>query len=472
MLFNSLTFFLFLPVVLLGHAVLRGRPLKVWMLAMSYVFYGWGHPLWYNGLLLTSTVLDYCMARLIDATDDPKARTAWLLVSLTGNLGLLGLFKYAGYVARLANRWGLDVVVPDLPLPIGISFYTFQTISYTIDVYRRQLKAEKDFVNMALFVAFFPQLVAGPIERAGRLLHQLAQKQRPSSEDVLCGFTRIGYGLMKKMVFADWLGLVVNQVYTDPGRMSTWDLLLGTYGFAFQIYLDFSAYSDIAVGLARVMGIQLMENFRSPYLSRNISEYWQRWHISLSTWLRDYLYVPLGGSRKGARRTILNIFLVMLLGGLWHGAANTFILWGLWIGLGLTLYHVYRALVLKGQKEDKERPLAWSDALWILVTFHWMLVSYVFFRSASVSEAFQILKRFFCEPWGVVSFAIVREDVIRSVLFMAIAGLAHWVHRTGIWQRWVNWRSPVLTGALWGLMVVIIVLMFAPTQQQFIYFQF
>jgi D-alanyl-lipoteichoic acid acyltransferase DltB (MBOAT superfamily) len=479
MLFNSLSFLLFFPIVLLGHALLKDRPLRLWLVIMSYVFYSWGQPWWYAGLLFFTTAVDYQVAQRIALARSPRARKGWLMISVIGNLSVLGLFKYLEYLMALTNRFsgwlhlGFSVPVPDLPLPVGISFYTFQTMSYTIDVYRGKLAPARSFLNLALYVAFFPQLVAGPIERAGNLLHQLSQKMARTSEDVLLGLTRIFWGLAKKVVAAEWLGIVVNRVYGHHETATTWDLLLATYGFAFQVYLDFSAYSDIAIGLSRTMGIRLVENFRTPYLARTMSEYWNRWHISLSTWLRDYLYFPLGGSRKGAWRTVLNIFLVMMLGGLWHGASNTFLLWGLWIGLGIALYHLYRIYILGGVKDDPERPLAWRDLVPIILTFHWMVLSRVFFRAHSGEQAFHILGKFFTQPWGPVHFDVPLCDVWRAVGFMALAMVAQLARRLGWRTTWpAQGYSPVLAGALWGLLATAILLLFAPTQSQFIYFQF
>lgn len=473
MAFHSLEFLVFAPIALLGSTLLQGRALRVWLVILSYIFYGWAVP-WYCMLLFASTLLDYVVALRMDATVQPSRRRAWLLASLIGNLGLLGTFKYAGFVAGWLNRvaaalgLAIDVPVPELPLPVGISFYTFQTMAYTIDVYRRKLRANPSFITVALYVAFFPQLVAGPIERATNLMPQLAAKQPRSAEDVMAGVSRILWGLMKKIVFADWLGLFVNQVYAVPSSASGGELLLATYAFAFQIYLDFSAYSDIAIGLGRIMGIRIMENFRWPYLARNISEFWKRWHISLSTWLRDYLYIPLGGSRRGPSRTILNVFVVMFLGGLWHGAANTYIFWGLWIGLGLALFHGYASLT-PGERSETT-PLRWRDVPGVLLTFHWMLVSWVFFRAPSIGEAFAILGRI-AQPFGQAP-TVSPEVTIRTMVFVAIVVLAHLLRGSGLGLSWERLRSPVTVGAFWGGLIVCMATLFAPEQEPFIYFQF
>jgi D-alanyl-lipoteichoic acid acyltransferase DltB (MBOAT superfamily) len=473
MLFHSFEFLFFVPVVFLGHALLRGAAWRWWLLGMSYLFYGWGHPL-YVALLLISTALDFIVAQRLGDATRPAIRRAWLLASLVGNLGLLAAFKYLGFFARLLNRGsqllslGIECPVPELPLPPGISFYTFQTMAYTIDVYRRQMAPERRFSTMALYVAYFPQLVAGPIERAQRLMGQLAQKPPASAADGFAGGTRILWGLTKKLVFADWLALFVDAVYEAPGEASGGELLLATYAFAFQIYLDFSAYSDIAIGLGRAMGIRLQENFQWPYLARNLSEFWTRWHISLSTWLRDYLYIPLGGSRRGRARTIMNVFLVMFLGGLWHGAAVTFIAWGLWIALGLSLFQLYAGWT-RAVSSERRTTLRWGDLPGILLTFHWLLLSWVFFRSDSVGDALTIFRRL-APPWGDPGMGTA--SILRTVWLVGLVALAHALRGTGLGPHWDRLKRPLGVGVLWGAMIVAMLLLTAPVQEPFIYFQF
>ena len=388
---------------------------------------------------------------------------------------MLASFKYLGFFTQTVNgvsalmHLPLELSVPHIELPVGISFYTFQTLAYTIDVYRGKLKATPRFSTMALYVAFFPQLVAGPIERADRLMPQIDQRQHRTSDDVLAGISRILWGLMKKIVFADWLAICVNTMYAHPGQSNAWELTLATYAFAFQIYLDFSAYSDIAIGLARTMGIKLEENFRWPYLSRNISEFWRRWHISLSTWLRDYLYIPLGGSHLAAWRTGVNVVIVMFLGGLWHGADWKFVIWGLWHGLGLVIYHAWSQLT---KRQINERsPFRLTDIPGILVTFHFVLVSWVFFRSKSMSEAVVIIQKFF-SPWGEASFRPMPEDLARFVIALAIVILVHIVRGLGLTDRLTRVRHPVVTGLFWGACIIMIALFAAPIRARFIYFQF
>jgi D-alanyl-lipoteichoic acid acyltransferase DltB (MBOAT superfamily) len=318
-------------------------------------------------------------------------------------------------------------------------------------------------------VAFFPQLVAGPIERAPHLIPQLAQKQPCGASDWLAGTSRILWGLMKKLVFADWISLYVAQVYGQPAGRSHLELWLATWGFACQIYLDFSAYSDIAIGSARLMGVDLMENFRWPYLARNLSEFWSRWHISLSTWLRDYLYIPLGGSRRGPARTLCNVLLVMLLGGLWHGAELTFAVWGLWIGLGLALFHA--AARWRPAWREPAVSARWHEVPGILLTFHWMLVSWVFFRADSLGAALGILRdmALLAPGRGLVDDPVVAG---RTAALIGLVLLAHVLRGLQPKLRWERIRSPVALGTLWGGLIILMAVAHAPAQEPFIYFQF
>ena len=474
LLFNSFEFLIFAPVALLGYALLSGAALRWWLIVASYVFYGWGIP-WYCFLLLASTLLDFFAGQGIGAAGSPRARRAWLLASMTGNLGLLAVFKYSGFFARATNELaallGLDArtPVPDILLPIGISFYTFQTMSYTIDVYRGVVRPTRSFSTFALYVAFFPQLVAGPIERASHLLAQVAQKQARSSDDLMAGISRILWGLLKKVVVADGLAVYVNRVYGNVEGALPGEVVLATYAFSFQIYLDFSAYSDIAIGLARCMGIELRENFRWPYLSRDISEFWRRWHISLSTWLRDYLFVSLGGMRRGPARSFANGMIVFFLAGLWHGAGARFVLWGIWIGLCFTAFTLWSGRRPRDRREA--RPHRWRDLTGILLTFHVMWFSWFLFRAESLSDTGLLLHkltRLASGPW----FPVHAEDAYRAGVLVAIAAVAHVLRGFGAFEGVAARRSAWLVGVFWGLVVATIGLFHAPVREQFIYFQF
>jgi alginate O-acetyltransferase complex protein AlgI len=396
MVFNSLVFLLFFLVVYALYRVLPHRGQNLLLLVSSYFFYGWWD--WrFLSLIFISTLVDYWAGLAIaGAGGDVRRRRFALWVSLLTNLGFLGFFKYFNFFADnlvvLLQGLGLEAAPRHLNiiLPVGISFYTFQTMSYTLDIYRGQLKPTRSFLDFAAFVSFFPQLVAGPIERASRLLPQIAGRRTPTREGLEGGLWLVFWGLFKKCVIADNLAVAVEGVFgveTASGAAT----LLALYAFAFQIYCDFSGYSDIARGLARMMGIELMVNFNNPYFARNPKEFWQRWHISLSSWLRDYLYIPLGGSRKGVRRTYLNLALTMLLGGLWHGAAWTFVAWGAFHGLLLVVYHAWTDRFAVPGAMDSGR------AVWLrrLVMFHLVCLGWLFFRANSVGQALAMLGQMF-----------------------------------------------------------------------------
>jgi len=345
--FNSTEFLFFFPSVFILYALLfqHERQRELFLLSASYFFYmSWNWK--YAGLLAFSTVVDYSVGRLLVYEQRPKVRRAILVASLVSNLGLLAIFKYYNFFVDLTKPaasffgWDLSFLRHELLLPVGISFYTFQTMSYTIDLYRGENVLERDFLKFAVFVSFFPQLVAGPIVRAKQFLPQLHRIPNVCAERFHDGLLLVFRGLFKKIVIADLLAtLAVDKVFADPSSFSSWDLLFALYGYAFQIYNDFSGYTDIATGLAKMLGFDLPINFNRPYLSQNVREFWTRWHISLSTWLRDYLYISLGGNRVSPMRVRLNLMLTMLLGGLWHGAALHFICWGAYHGVLLTLAH-------------------------------------------------------------------------------------------------------------------------------------
>ncbi len=379
MAFNSPEFLLFLPlVVLLYAALLRTRHTRDGLLLVaSYAFYmSWNWK--YAGLIAFSTLVDYRVGIALGEATRPALRRALLVTSLAVNLGLLAIFKYWNFFFTTAedtcSLLGFDLSLPHhrLLLPVGISFYTFQTLSYTIDVYRRKLPVERDLVKFGVFVSFFPQLVAGPIVRAASFLPQLHAPRILAEERVRYGLWRVFRGLFKKIVLADLLAnFAVDPVFAEPSAYSSLDLVLALYAYAFQIYNDFSGYSDIAIGSAAMLGFRIPENFNRPYLARNVREFWTRWHISLSTWLRDYLYIPLGGSRS---KTTRNLMITMLLGGLWHGAALNFILWGAYHGLLLVFA---RGAPRHG---DSQETSAARAVLARLGTFHLVLFGWLLFR--------------------------------------------------------------------------------------------
>lgn len=390
MIFNSLDFAVFLPVVFLLYWLGLRQNLKVQnalILVASYVFYGWWD--WrFLSLILFSTIVDFWVGNGLAKEENPRRRKLLLWTSIGVNLGFLGFFKYYNFflenfiAAFTLFGTPLEVSTLHIILPVGISFYTFQTLSYSIDIYYRKLKPTKDFIAFAAFVSFFPQLVAGPIERASNLLPQFYQKRHLSPKQALDGLHQIFWGLFKKIVIADRLSIAVNEFYNFPEEYHGLTLVLGTIFFAFQIYCDFSGYSDIAIGTARLFGFDLMTNFRTPYFSRSIGEFWRRWHISLSTWFRDYVYIPLGGNRVAKWRWYYNLFITFLVSGLWHGANWTFVVWG-----------ALHGLVLMAETQfDFSKPKSpllngWN---W-LRTFVIVCLAWVFFRANSIQDAFYVL---------------------------------------------------------------------------------
>ncbi len=399
MLFNSLPFLIFLPTVfILYWFVLKGQHLaqNVLLLLASYIFYGW----WdyrFLALIAASTLVDYGIGLALSKEKKNKNRKLLLTASLVFNLGLLGFFKYYNFfVDSWVNAWAsagvtLETSTLNIILPVGISFYTFQTLSYTIDVYKRKLEPTTSLLRFATYVSFFPQLVAGPIERATHLLPQFKIPRVFKSEFAVSGFYLIIWGLFKKVVIADNCAFFVTQIFDAPGGHSSLELLLGGVLFGFQIYGDFSGYSDIAIGVARLFGFSLMTNFKFPYFSRDIAEFWRRWHISLSTWFRDYLYIPLGGSRGNKWVQIRNVSIVFLVSGFWHGANWTFIVWG---GIHALLF--LPLLLLERNRNNMEGdPLSIRKLPSILGTFFVVTVAWIFFRADSVGIAFDYIVQMF-----------------------------------------------------------------------------
>lgn len=373
MLFNSFEFLAFLCIVLPVYFFLKHlRRQNYWLLAASYFFYGcWD---WrFLSLIVISTLNDYFCAKGIDRAQTPARRRIFLWLSIGVNLGILGFFKYYGFfVGSLTDLLGVFHItfhpkLLDVILPMGISFYTFQTMSYTIDVYQRKYPASHRFLDFALYVAFFPQLVAGPIERAHRLLHQIETPRCFSSTQFKEGCYLIYLGLFQKVFVADNLARIVNPVFAVNGDQNGALVLIAVYAFAFQIFCDFAGYTNIARGVAKLFGFELMLNFNLPYLAKNPQDFWRRWHISLSTWLRDYLYIPLGGSRLGPWRNLRNLVLVMALGGLWHGAAWTFVIWGLYHGLLLAGHRVI--IAIKKPAAHDGMPVRWLKTLAFFMRF-------------------------------------------------------------------------------------------------------
>lgn len=475
MLFNSLMFFGFIIIVLLVYSRLRLRGQNGFLLVASYVFYGYWD--WrFTFLLFTSTVVDFWVGQRLHTAGNQKHRKLLLLVSIVVNLGILGFFKYFNFfIDSAASALATIGFEPHLPLlrlilPIGISFYTFKTLTYTIDIYRGKLKPTKNFIDYALFVSFFPQLLAGPIERASNLLPQISSPRHVTRENILTGLNLILLGYFKKIAIADTLAPIVGNIFDAPGGMSSGQLWTGVYAYTFQIYGDFSGYTDIARGISRILGFETMENFNAPYLSRSITEFWRRWHISLSTWFRDYLYVPLGGNRSGKARMYVNLIITMFLCGLWHGAAWVFVLWGLLHGI----YLIGHRIILWGNKPNLSRPRTLSgwvtDIVKMLITFHLVALAWVLFRSSSLESALVYLERLFrFEPFTGFSPSVLFAGSLLIVLDV----VQTWIGS----QTWLTDRPEVriFRYAVTGLLLVSILsatIAHMGTTTPFIYFQF
>ena len=390
MLFNSSIFILFLGIVLPIYYSLPTRWQNLFLIAASYVFYGyWDYR--FLPLIFVSTCFNYFLALKIDKSGNDRHRKIFLITSIIFNLGCLGFFKYFNFFidsfAVIIEKVGFNPSINTLNiiLPIGISFYTFQVTGYIIDVYRKKQTATPDFISFALYICYFPQLVAGPIERAQRLLPKIQSKRCVTKEDVYSGFQLMLIGYVQKIAIADAVAPFVNTLFSNPAQFKSIDLLCGAYLFSLQIYGDFAGYSNIARGVSRLMGIDLMINFKQPYLSKNISEFWRRWHISLSTWFRDYLYIPLGGNREGELKTYGNLLITMLLCGLWHGASWVFVFWGLLHGTYLAIYRFTKntfsdpPILLKNQNL--------SYLVNTMITFHLVAFAWIFFRSPDFATA-------------------------------------------------------------------------------------
>lgn len=468
MLFNSFEFTWFLPLVFALYWAVPKQWLKLQnalLLLASYVFYGW----WdyrFLALIAFSTVIDYLVAKQLYKTPYQQQKKYWLALSIALNLGVLGYFKYANFfiesTVEVLQQFGLQPHVSTLQviLPVGISFYTFQTLSYTIDVYKQKLQPSESLLNFATYVSFFPQLVAGPIERATHLLPQIQQTRVFNAELAIQGVQRIIWGLVKKVVVADQLAPIVNQAFANAQGASSLELCTAAVYFAFQIYGDFSGYSDVAIGTAQLFGIQLKENFKFPYLATNISDFWHRWHISLSTWFRDYVYIPLGGSKHGQTKALRNILVIFLVSGFWHGANFTFIIWG-------AIHAVlYLPLFILGNNrkhlQESDRNLI-KYSLSIVYTFTLVTLAWIFFRADSISQAVEIYSRIF-QFSGV--FTMPKLWWL-PILLMALEVI---MQRQQLLVPQFNNRN--LNVALYASLLLLLVMNATNDSSTFIYFQF
>ena len=478
MLFNSIEYLLFLPTVFILYWFVFNKDLRLQNLLIfisSYFFYGWWD--WrFLSLIFLSTVVDYFVGLKIYQSQDQKVKKIYLWVSVLCNLGLLGFFKYFNFFIdswidllgsfgyEQKSVWTLNVI-----LPVGISFYTFQTMSYSFDIYYKKLKPTKDFISFASFVSFFPQLVAGPIERASNLLPQILTKRVFKYKQGVQGSRLILWGMFKKVVIADSLGIRVDRIFDSYQTMDGGALLLGLVYFSFQIYCDFSGYSDIAIGTAKLFGIEIMSNFKFPYFSRDIGEFWRRWHISLSSWFRDYLYIPFGGSKGGKWMSIKNIFIIFIVSGFWHGANWTFIMWGLTHAL------LYIPLFLIGKNRQYTTNVVaennWFPSIKELfqmgMTFFSTTIAWVFFRSESISDSFNYLILM------VSKFSIPTYERFGIVfVFILVLVVFDWIMRKNE-RNPINIQNKYIRWIMYIVLIYLIISYFNIIDTtQFIYFQF
>lgn len=477
MLFNSFEFLVFFPIVTFLFFALPHKYRWFHLLVASCIFYMYFIPI-YILILFATIIIDYFAGIMIEKAEGAK-RKSYLIVSLVANIGVLAVFKYYNFFIDNINAAGASLPYLDIILPIGLSFHTFQAMSYTIEVYRRKFPAEKHFGIYALYVMFYPQLVAGPIERPQNILPQFHQKQAFDYNNVVSGLRLMVWGLIKKVVIADRLALFTDPVFGNPGDFPGTTIFIAAIFFAFQIFCDFSGYSDIALGSARVMGFKLMTNFNKPYRARSISEFWKRWHISLSTWFKDYLYIPLGGNRVAIPRAYFNLFFVFLVSGLWHGANWTFIIWGALHG-----FYLVFALITKNIREKLATGIGLNKLprlnntidnaiVFILVTLGW-----VFFRAENVSDAVFMLKKIGQVPAEILSarnldflnLPLSKTEVALAIMLILGLEFAHSVQLK--YDEFIYKKPPVLRWSLYFMGVMLILLLGVFEKTSFIYFQF
>jgi len=478
MLFNSINFAIFLPIVFFVYWFVANKKLEhqnLLLLISSYLFYAcWDWRFLF--LLMFSTVLDYYTGIKMSDAKNQNSKKLWFWLSISINLGFLAVFKYFNFFATSfadaitnvglqVSPWTLNVI-----LPVGISFYTFHGLSYLIDIYKDRIKAEKNFIDYSVFVSFFPLLVAGPIERATHLLPQIQKKRTFVYANAVDGLRQILWGLFKKVVIADQCAQYANTIFNNSSDYSGSTLLLGAFLFTFQIYGDFSGYSDIALGTARLFGIDLLRNFAFPYFSRDIAEFWRRWHISLSTWFRDYLYIPLGGSKGGIWMKVRNTFIIFLVSGFWHGANWTFIIWGLLNALFIMpsiIFNTHRNN-LDCVAQGKYLPSI-KEVFSIGVTFSLTVLTWVFFRAQNLTHAISYLRGIFSQSL----FTVPQIKPVSVLLFVMVFILIEWFGRERNYAlENLGFRWPRMVRRVFYYVIVILIISFSGKEQEFIYFQF
>ncbi len=483
MIFNSLDFALFLPVIFILYWILNTK-IKLQnglVVIASYIFYGWWD--WrFLSLIIFSTIVDYTVGLKLGKENNKRIRKLLLWTSIIVNLGFLGYFKYCNFfidnfsTAFSIFGYNLTGYSLNIILPVGISFYTFQTLSYTIDVYKRKLTPTNDIIAFSAFVSFFPQLVAGPIERATHLLPQFYNKRVFDYNKAVDGMRQMLWGFFKKVVVADNCAEIANQIFDHSSELNGSTLLIGALFFTFQIYGDFSGYSDIAIGTSRLFGFDLMQNFNFPYFSRDIAEFWRRWHISLSTWFRDYLYIPLGGSRGGMKMKIRNTFIIFIVSGFWHGANWTFIIWG-----ALNAIYFLPLLITNKNRTNIEVIAkgkvfpSIKEFINVWVTFSLTVFAWIFFRAENVSHAFSYIKGIFNE--SLFDFPVLDSDlkIISTVFFTIILIVVEWINREKKFALEMNYTGIMkysLSRKVVYVTIIFVIFIFSGGEQDFIYFQF
>lgn len=489
MLFNSIEFIIFLPLVVILHFLIPHKFRWILLLIASYYFYMCWKPE-YIFLIIISTLIDYFASIMMDRQEQKSKKVVFLVISLCSNLGLLFLFKYFNFFndsARMVlNHFNIFYGVPafKMLLPIGISFYTFQTLSYSIDVFRGNQKAEKHLGIFALYVSFFPQLVAGPIERSTNLLPQFYKEHSFDYNRISDGLRLMLWGFFKKIVIADRLAILVNQVYNNPTDYNGLPLIIATVFFAFQIYCDFSGYSDIAIGTAQILGYRLMDNFKRPYFSKSISEFWSRWHISLSTWFKDYLYIPLGGNRVIKIRYFMNLFLVFLVSGLWHGANWTFVVWGALHGFYLVFSIIFDPIRQRivGLLKIGDN-IVYTKYFKICITFILVCFAWIFFRANSIDDALYIVRNLFnFEGTRFVSqylklniasqLGMKKLELLVSFLVILFMETVHLIQRHSLMRQFLSRKPIYVRWSIYYVVILTILIFGSFNLQEFIYFQF
>ena len=475
MLFNSLHFAFFFPIVIVLYFTLAQRFRKYLLLTASYYFY----MCWkveYIFLILLSTSIDYFATRRMHKSKNKKK---YLIISLISNLGILFGFKYFNFINEslhaVFQSANILYTVPNLKvlIPVGISFYTFQTLSYTIDVYRGKIKPEKDFISFAIYVSFFPQLVAGPIERAGRLLPQLKEKYNFDYNRITSGLKLMFLGFVKKILIADNLAEYVNILFSNPENYNGFNIIIISFFFSWQIYCDFSGYSDIAVGAARIMGFNLMENFRQPFTARSLSELWQRWHISLTSWFKDYIYFPLGGNRVKFRRWCFNIFLIFLISGLWHGAAWTFVIFGILNAFFLIIGAVtspLRKRIFAGIENTRFQFLhKLSEQIFAFSLFS---VSLFFFRAESIDDAFILIKKISLIKFQNLTLQFDKLGLLINFALIFLLVIIQYIEKKQNIVECISSKPPLIRWSIYIFMSLLLLTFGNFGLKEFIYFQF